>query len=115
MVAMLHALTGTDTPVFFVHGARDGEHHSLGREVRAVVNAHENAKLHVAYSRPGEKDVKGRDYHSTGRLGIDLLEKLVPGLDADFYLCGPAAFLADLQQGLREVGVQIGRIHSESF
>jgi ferredoxin-NADP reductase len=80
-----------------------------------VVNAHEKATLHVAYSRPGERDVKGRDYHSTGRLGTDLLEKLVPGLDADFYLCGPAPFLADLQQGLREVGVPIGRIHSESF
>jgi len=115
MVAMLHALAGSDTPVFFVHSARDGEHHSLREEVQALVDAHENASLHVAYSRPGECDVEGRDHHSAGRIESDLFEKLLPGLDADFYLCGPAAFLADLQQGLRGVGVPIDQIHAESF
>ncbi len=115
MLPMLHALVGTETPVSFVHGARDGKHHSLREEVQALVDANENASVHVMYSRPGESDVEGRDYHSPGRIEIDLFEKLLPGLDADFYLCGPAAFLADLRQGLRDAGVPIGRIHSESF
>jgi hypothetical protein len=115
MVAMLHALAGTETPVTFVHGARDGEHHSLRDEVRAVVNAHANAKLHVSYSRPGTRDVPGHDYHSTGRVQPDLFKKLLSGLDADYYLCGPAAFLADLQRGLRNVGVPASQIHAESF
>jgi ferredoxin-NADP reductase len=115
MVAMLHSLVGARAPVIFVHGARDGEHHSLRDEVRSVVNAHANAKLHVTYSRPGVSDLKGLDYHSTGRLHAELLEKLLPGLDADFYLCGPAAFMADLQRGLRKVGVPASHIHTESF
>ena len=115
MVAMLHALAGSEKSVHFVHGARDGEHHSLKEEVRSVVEAHENTILHVAYSRPGDGDVEGYDYHSTGRIGVDLLGKLSPDLDADFYLCGPAAFLANLQEGLRRAGVPGGRIHSESF
>ena len=115
MVAMLHTLAGTKTPVIFVHGARDGEHHSLREEVMGVVSRHANAKLHVRYSRPGARDERGHDYHSTGRLDAALLEKLLPGLDADFYLCGPAAFLADLQRGLGKLGVPASRINTESF
>jgi ferredoxin-NADP reductase/predicted pyridoxine 5'-phosphate oxidase superfamily flavin-nucleotide-binding protein len=115
MVAMLHALAEAESSVFFVHGARDSGHHSLREEVQRVIEAHDNAQLHVAYSRPGEKDVEGRDYQSSGRVGIDLFEKILPGLDADFYLCGPEAFLADLQEGLHGAGVPIARIHTESF
>ena len=37
----------------------------------------ENIHLHICYSKPGEKDVKGKDYHHEGRVGIELL----PGLD----------------------------------
>ncbi len=118
MVAMLHALAAGESgarPVIFVHGARDGEHHSLREEVKGVVSRHANANLHVRYSRPGARDERGHDYHSTGRLDAALLEKLLPGLDADFYLCGPAAFLADLQRGLGKLGVPASRINTESF
>jgi ferredoxin-NADP reductase/predicted pyridoxine 5'-phosphate oxidase superfamily flavin-nucleotide-binding protein len=115
MVAMLHELAGSETPVVFVHGARDAQHHSLREEVRGVANAHANVELHVRYSRPGVSDVKGLDYDSSGRLDAELLEELLPGLDADFYLCGPAAFLADLHRDLRCAGVPVSQIHSESF
>jgi ferredoxin-NADP reductase/predicted pyridoxine 5'-phosphate oxidase superfamily flavin-nucleotide-binding protein len=115
MVAMLHALGETAIPVVFVHGTRDGQHHSLRDEVRAVVDANPNARLHVAYSRPQTRDVEGRDYHSAGRVTTELLLQLLPGLDADFYFCGPAAFLADLQRGLGEAGVPNSQINTESF
>ncbi len=115
MVAMLHALAGTEAPVLFVHGTRDGKHHSLRDEVRTAVNANANAKLHVTYSRPGAEDAEELDYHSTGRVHPGLLEKLLPGLDADFYLCGPASFMAGLQRGLRAAGVPASQIHTETF
>lgn len=115
MISMLHALASGESPVLFVHGARNGKHHSLKDDVRALVDAHDDARLHVAYSRPGDGDVEGSDYHSAGRVGIELLEKLLPGLDADFYLCGPASFLADLHRGLQSAGVPHERVHSESF
>jgi ferredoxin-NADP reductase len=50
-----------------------------------------------------------------GRIDATLLEKLVPGLEADFYLCGPLGFMSSLQRGLEARGVAPGRIHSESF
>ena len=73
------------------------------------------ADFTVTYSRPGVNDVSGRDYHAIGRVDPGLLEKLLPGLDADFYFCGPAAFLTDLQRGLRDTGVPASQIHTELF
>ena len=51
----------------------------------------------------------------SGRIDGALLEKLLPDLDADFYLCGPLGFMAALQADLEESGVPEARIHSESF
>ena len=117
LVSMLHRLTARDAtrPVWFVHGARDGQHHPLRQEVERRVASAANAHLHVAYSRPGPGDSIGRDDRSAGRLDGALLEKLVPDLDADFYLCGPLPFMAAIHAQLEARGVSPGRIRSESF
>ena len=57
----------------------------------------------------------GEDYHSAGRVDGALLEKLVPGLAADFYLCGPRGFMAAIQAQLEARGVPPERIRTESF
>ena len=72
-------------------------------------------RLHTVYSRPRAVDRPGRDYVGKGRLDAGVVEKLVPGLRADFYLCGPTPFMAALQDGLEARGVPSERIHSESF
>jgi ferredoxin-NADP reductase/predicted pyridoxine 5'-phosphate oxidase superfamily flavin-nucleotide-binding protein len=116
LVSMLHALVKKSRRrVWFVHGARDGAHHPLRREVEQLVVASPLASQHVAYSRPTSADVAGRDYASTGRIDGALLEKLVPGLDADFYVCGPRGFMAAIEGDLAAGGVPAARIHSESF
>ncbi len=116
LVSMLHALaSGDERPVWFVHGARDGDHHPLKRGVQRLAEGSPTVRLHVAYSRPRPEDVVGRDYQSEGRVDGALLEKLVPGLAADFYLCGPSGFMAAIQGQLEARGVGNEHIHSESF
>jgi ferredoxin-NADP reductase/predicted pyridoxine 5'-phosphate oxidase superfamily flavin-nucleotide-binding protein len=117
MVSMLHALVESPMPepVWFIHGARDGAHHPLSEEVRALAAKREHAHVHVAYSRPHAGDVAGVDYDSTGRVDAELIASLVPDLDAEFYLCGPAPFLADVHMGLMARGVTADRIHTETF
>ena len=39
----------------------------------------------------------------------------LPSLDADYYLCGPVAFMAAMQDVLEALGVAGERIHSETF
>ena len=55
------------------------------------------------------------DFDATGRLGVPVLEELGVPRDADFYLCGPTAFLRDLGAGLAAWGVATNRIRKEDF
>ena len=117
MVSMLHQLAdGPMTkPVWFIHGARDGGHHPLSEEVRDIVVNRENAHSHVAYSQPRAEDTLGVDYDSTGRVDAELIARLVPDLDAEYFLCGPTSFMAEIQAGLIAGGVDADRIHAETF
>ena len=117
LVSMLHELVGSggSRRVWFVHGARDARNHALADEVRGLASRAPNVRLHVAYSRPRPEDELGRHYDSAGRVDGALLEKLVPGLDGDFYLCGPTGFMASVQEHLESRGVPLARIRSETF
>jgi ferredoxin-NADP reductase len=117
LVSMLHELVGggDSRRVWFVHGARDGRHHALAEEVRSLATRASNVHLHVAYSRPGAADELGRHYDGAGRVDGALLEKLVPGLEGDFYLCGPTGFMASVQEHLEARGVPPEHIYSETF
>ncbi len=117
MVSMLHALARESggRPVWFFHGARDGAHHPLADEVRQRVEGQSDISLQVVYSQPRNGDIQGRDYDRRGHIDIDLLESSVPSLQADFYLCGPTRFLAELTAELGARGVPQERIHTETF
>jgi ferredoxin-NADP reductase len=55
-------------------------------------------------------------YDSSGRVTPELLSTLVPDLqNADFYMCGPAAFMADMESGLQALGVESKYISYETF
>jgi ferredoxin-NADP reductase len=117
MLSMLHTLVerGEARPVWFVHGTRDGAHHALADEASHLAAQSDAANLHVAYSRPADSDRDGLDYDTKGRVTGELLASLLPTLDAEFYLCGPVAFMADVQLDLEKRGVSPDQIHTESF
>ncbi len=102
-------------PVWFVHGARDGQHHPLAHEVRELAEKRAGINVHVAYSRPTANDNFGSDYNSRGRVNGALLAQLVDDADAHYFLCGPVGFMADIQAELESRGVPLGQIHTESF
>lgn len=117
LVSMLHALSDEegDRPVVFVHGARDGAHHPLAKEVSSLTKKRSGIRTHVAYSRPRPEDRRGRDYDSESRLDAALLAELAPDPNTHFLLCGPLGFMAAIQSGLEARGIAPERIHSESF
>ena len=71
--------------------------------------------MHVCYSKPGERDVKGRDYHHEGRVGIELLKELLPSNNFEYYLCGSGAFMKSLTDGLEAWGVPDKDVFFEAF
>jgi ferredoxin len=117
MVAMLDQLASDplDREVYFIHGSRSGDRHVLDARVRKVVAA--NKKLHrfVKYSRPNDLDVIGLDYDAKGRISIEDIQRILPSLDADYYLCGPVPLLKDLVPALVERGIEKERLRYEFF
>ncbi|WP_323766748.1 pyridoxamine 5'-phosphate oxidase family protein [Antarctobacter sp.] len=115
MLSALHASSYRDRPVWYVYGTRGSSDHAMRREVAALVSANHYAAQHIAYSRPEKDDIEGRHYHSHGRITADMLIGLNAGSQAQYMLCGPAAFLADIRNGLEARGVAPEQIHFETF
>jgi uncharacterized protein len=117
MICMLNALTASrvQRTVFFFHGARNRREHAFAAHVKSLAATHENVRIHFAYSRPSDGDRLGADYNSHGRIGIKTVQALVPNPYGDFFLCGPSAFMKEIYEDLVQWGVEIERIHFESF
>jgi ferredoxin-NADP reductase/MOSC domain-containing protein YiiM len=117
LISMLNAIveSGGKRPVWFVHGTRNGIHHAMCKHMRRVAAENDNITVHIRYSQPLPEDLKGRDYDSTGHVDVDLLKKLLPARDMDYFICGPPPFMNSLVKDLEEWGVQEDRIRFELF
>ena len=114
---MLHALAneGTARAIWWIHGARNRSDHPFREEASELLAKLPNARRHVRYSRPDANDRAGVDFDSAGRLSVSVLKELGVPWQSEFYLCGPAAFLADFSAGLGDQGVAPEHIHNEAF
>ena len=117
VLAMLHALAAarSSRDIWWLHGSRSRADEPFAAESRSLLAALPAAHRHICYSSPGPGDVQGRDYDTAGRLSAPVLAALDLPRDADAYLCGPAAFMADVSAALVAAGLQAGRIRTEMF
>jgi ferredoxin-NADP reductase/MOSC domain-containing protein YiiM len=121
VLAMLHALasgqggSGPGREVWWLHGARSRAEEQFAEESRSLLATLARGHRHVCYSRPGPGDVPGRDYQTAGRLSASVLADLGLPRDADAYICGPAAFMADVSAAVTDLGVDRARVHTEIF
>ena len=117
VLAMLHALAAARSTrdIWWLHGARRRADEPFAAESRALLAALPGAHRHICYSSPGPDDVQDRDYDTAGRLSAPVLAALDLPRDADAYLCGPPAFMADISAALAAGGIQAGHIRTEVF
>jgi ferredoxin-NADP reductase/MOSC domain-containing protein YiiM/ferredoxin len=117
VLAMLHALAAARSgrDIWWLHSARSRADEPFAAESRALLAALPSAHRHICYSRPGPDDVQGRDYDTAGRLSAAVLASLDLPHDADAYLCGPNAFMADVSAALAAMGIEAARIRTEVF
>jgi ferredoxin-NADP reductase len=114
---MLHALAAeaSSREVWWMYGARNSGEHPFAAETRALLKALPRGHSHIRYSAPSPRDQLAVDFDAPGRLDMHAIEELGAPRDADFYLCGPSAFMNDLAVELGTWGVAANRIHIEIF
>lgn len=117
VIAMLRELSAKASPreVWWLYGARHGREHPFAQETRTLIKALAHGHRHVRYSSPDPEDRLGADFDASGRLDIGALRELHVPRNADFFICGPSAFMSDLTAGLAAWGVARDRIHTELF
>ena len=114
VLAMLQALAaeGATREVWWLHGTRNGREHAFAAEVRGLLAGLAHHRSHICYSAPDPGDRAGTDFDTAGHLDARLLQSLDVPRDADFYICGPAAFMTDLAVGLGALGVAPDHIYT---
>jgi len=117
VLAMLHALAAgrSSRDIWWLHGARSRADEPFAAESRSLLAALPSAHRHICYSSPGPGDIQGSDYDRAGRLSAPILASLELPRGAEAYLCGPAAFMAEVSAALVATGVQAARIRTEVF
>jgi ferredoxin-NADP reductase/MOSC domain-containing protein YiiM len=117
VLAMLHALAVARPArgVWWLHAARDRQHHPFAAEVRQLMLALTHGRSYVCYSRPGSHDRIGEDFDAAGHLSRSVLQDAGVPREADVYLCGPTRFMADMKEVLATMGMAPERIHVEIF
>ena len=117
VLAMLHALAAEQTrrEIWWIYGARNSSEHPFAAEVRELLNTLPGSRSHIRYSAPKPTDRPTVDFDKVGRVGVPLFEEIGVPPDADFYICGPAAFMSGLVDGLASRGVARDCLHTENF
>lgn len=97
--------------VLFIHAARNRMHHLFAEEASRFAEANPAIRLLTVYSRPEAGDI----CHHEGHVDAALVARHVPVTEADFYICGPASFMASLKEGLIALGAQPESVRMEAF
>jgi ferredoxin-NADP reductase/MOSC domain-containing protein YiiM len=119
LLSMLHSLADGEArsmrELWWCYGARNSSEHTFAAEARALLKSLPHSRAFVAYSSPDGADREGEDYDALGHLNLSSLQQVQVPKEAEFYLCGPVAFLRDFTSDLKTWGVPASSIHSELF
>jgi uncharacterized protein len=117
MLSMAHAIleSGDKRDVWFFFGARNRMDHIQKETVERLAAEHENFHLQICYSKPAPDDKLGRDYQHAERVSVELMKKVLPSNNFEYYICGPGAFMKSITDGLAEWGVPDAAVFFEAF
>lgn len=117
MVAMLEELSVENPlrPVHFLYSTQNKASYPLRATVDGVMKGFPKGAKAIFFTQPGPDDHLGQDFDASGRITPANIRNFCQDPDADFYICGPASFMKDITEALKQIGVIEPRIHTESF
>lgn len=119
LLSMLYALASDRSeparPVWWIHAARNAKEQAFAEETRRLLGEIPAHHIAIAYSKPEPAVQLGKNFDFEGHLDYQSLRKLGVPIQADFYLCGPTGFLADMHRDLVSLGASPDAVHQEVF
>ena len=117
VLSMLNAIceSRSTREVWFFYGVRNSAEHLMKEHLERLSHEHEHVHLQVCYSSPLDTDEKGDDYNHAERVSIELLKRVLPSNNFDFYMCGPPPMMNTIVPDLKAWGVPEKNIHFEAF
>jgi ferredoxin-NADP reductase/MOSC domain-containing protein YiiM len=117
VLSMLHSLAAekSQREIWWIYGARNRVDHPFAEESRSLLKQLSRGRGYIVYSRPAATDQVGAEFDASGHIDIALLQRIGVSQSSDFYLCGPASFLQNMRDGLRNWGVLAENVHTEIF
>lgn len=117
VLAMLQTLVNRQDhrEIWWVHGARNRAAHAFGSEVDGLLGALPHSHRLVSYSSPNPKETDSPDLDAVGRISGGTLRQAGVPVDADYYLCGPNAFMKTLSSSITAQGTPPEQISMELF
>lgn len=115
LISMLQSAVETmpDRQIIFVHACINEEVQAFRQTVEELAAQHKNLTTHFCYDAP-KATIKGENV-STGFVTAELIEKLVPNRDGDYYFCGPKPFMVNIYHELLDWGIPPMQVHFEFF
>ncbi|WP_117235259.1 hybrid-cluster NAD(P)-dependent oxidoreductase [Vibrio maerlii] len=96
--------------ITFIHQAKSKAQTIYFEELEALAVEHDNFNLKLLLKDNTDAE------HEEGRLDKEWLTTLCPDLaERTVYLCGPTAFMSDMEANALELGVDASQFHQESF
>lgn len=126
MVSILNSAVdaGSRRRISWIHGAHRTESRAFSAHVRDVATRAQDSndkKISATFfvTAPEQKDVQGVDYHFAGRVDLAKVDPngalFLDDASAEYFICGPYAFMKDMERWLVGAGVAAERIHLEVF
>jgi len=101
--------------VWFFFGVTNSTEHIMREHLAKLSAEMPSLRLHVCYSKPSEEDTHRQACHHAERVSVELLKRLLPSNQFDFYICGPAPMMSSLVEGLKVWDVPDSRVFFEAF
>ncbi len=111
MVAMLETLLSDNTnqDIVYLHACENKKQHSFSNYLNELSAVYSRLQTMTWFNQSSG----GVDF--TGLMDLTAVQAQLPIKNGDFYLCGPAGFMAFVKKQLLELGVENEHIHYEIF
>ena len=111
MLAMLETLLSDNSnqEIMYLHACENTQQHSFSKYLNDLATKNNHLQTMTWFNQATE----GADF--TGLMNLNAVQAQLPLSNGDFYLCGPAGFMAFIKKQLLELGVKNEQIHYEVF